>query len=212
MPSWCAPSPLPNPVLTPRLEVRPYTSADAPALFDAVARDRQALLPWLPWAGFAHQNEQETAEFLRDCQARAASSEAPDFTMGVFLRTDGTLVGGTGLHAIRPAVGEAEIGYWITASHRRRGLCVEATAALISAALTPAAEGGWGLRRIVISCAALNVGSVGVCTRLGLRREAVRRGDRWFEGHGSQPPGYIDSHTYAVLADEWDTTAHRRLE
>lgn len=147
---------------------------------------------------------EECQQYVDEQRKGYATPESTDFAMGIFLRDDDVLVGGTGLHRIRPEVGEAEIGYWIAASHRGMGLCTESTRALISAALRPAADGGWGLRRIVISCAALNVGSVRVCEKLRLPRESVRRGDRWFAGTSETPPGFIDSHSYAVLRSQWD--------
>jgi len=207
---WAPPSPLPRSIFTERLEIRRYVLADAPALFEAVDRDRKALLPWLPWAAFAHRNESDTLSFLRDCRRGYASVDAPDFAMGVFSRTDGELIGGTGLHAPVAQARQAEIGYWVAAAERGQGVCTEATAALISTALTPEDDGGWGLRRIVIHCAALNVRSARICHKLGLRREAVHIADRWFEGSESIPAGYIDSHTYAVLDREWDIDADRR--
>ena len=205
---WTAPSPLPGPILTDRLEVRRYEPADAPALFEAVDRDREALLPWLPWAAFAHRSEADTRSFLSDCRRGYASLDAPDFAMGLFRRTDGELVGGTGLHRLLAQARQAEVGYWVAAAERGQGLCTEATAGLLSAAFTSQDNGGWGLRRIVIHCAALNVRSARVCARLGLRTEAVHIADRWFPGSPDIPAGYIDSHTYAVLDHEWDIEMH----
>lgn len=207
---WGPPSPLPGAILTERLEIRRYETADAPALFEAVDRDRSTLLPWLPWAGFAHRNEADTLAFLRDCRQGYASVDAPNFAMGVFRRSDGELVGGTGLHAPVAQARQAEIGYWVADAERGQGLCTEATAGLISAAFTPAGDRGWGLRRLVIHCAALNVGSARVCEKLGLRREAVHVADRWFAGSETIPAGYLDSHTYAALDHEWDVEAGRR--
>lgn len=208
---WAAPSPLPGPIFTERLEIRRYVLGDAPALFDAVDRDRKALLPWLPWAAFAHRNEADTLSFLRDCRRGYASVDAPDFAMGLFRRTDGELVGGTGLHAPVAQARQAEIGYWVADAQRGQGVCGEAVAGLISAAFASPPDGGWGLRRIVIHCAALNLRSARVCQKLDLRHEAVHVADRWFEGSEDIPAGYIDSHTYAVLADEWDIGGCRRV-
>jgi len=205
-PRWAAPSPLPPAARTERLEVRLYREGDAQSLFSAVASSREALLPWMKWAQTRMRTEEECQEYVADQLAAYADPANNDFAMGIFSREEGVVVGGTGLHRIRPEVGEAEIGYWIAASHRGTGLCTESTGALISAALRPRTEGGWGLRRIIISCAALNLGSVRVCEKLALRRESVRKQDRWFAGSSSAPAGFIDSHTYAVLASEWDGT------
>ncbi len=173
-------------------------------MFQAVDASRPSLLPWMAWALDSHRSELDCAEYVeRQCQGHSDPSNT-DFGMGIFRRHDGELIGGTGLHCIRAPLHEAEIGYWIAGPHRGQGLCTEAVAGLVGAALRPASEGGWGLRRIIVSCAAINRGSVRVCEKLGLRLEARRRRDRYLDAYDEHPGGYIDSHTYAVLLGEWD--------
>lgn len=197
---WRKPDPLPDPVAeTARLVIRAYRPEDARALFEAVEASREALLPWLPWARDGNRTVEICRDLIHDFTRRSNQVEADDFVLATFDRNSGALVGGTGFHRIDPDAACAEIGYWVHAEHRRRGICREATAALITAGFRD-----WGFRRIKISCAADNAGSVAVIDRLQLRMEACERDERFVEGLG-----YMDSLTYAVLREEWDADAER---
>lgn len=192
---WRKPDPLPDPVAqTARLIVRAYRPGDARALHQAVEASREALLPWLPWARDGNRTVEICRDLIHEFSRRSSQVEADDFVLGIFDRASGALLGGTGFHRIDPEAACAEIGYWIHADHRRLGLCREATAALVTAGFRE-----WGFRRIKISCADRNTGSVRLIERLGLRLEARERAERFVEGHG-----YVDSLTYAVLREEWD--------
>ena len=109
------------------------------------------------------------------------------------------LVGGTGLHRVQPAHHEAEIGYWIRAPLRQRGLCTEAVAGLLTWAFTPQARGGWGFRRVHIRCAGANAASARVPGKLNLPFEARHAQERWVTGVGWQ-----DTLVWGVLAEQWD--------
>ena len=62
----------------------------------------------------------------------------------------------------------------------------------------------WGFRRIKLCCASINKGSIAVIEKLGVRLEAVEREERWLPAFG-----WIDSLTFALLADEWDPETRR---
>ncbi len=197
---WRKPDPLPDPVAeTARLVIRAYRPADARALMEAVEASRQALLPWLPWARDGNRTVEICRDLIHDFTRRSNQVEADDFVLATFDRGSGELLGGTGFHRIDPDAACAEIGYWVHASHRRRGICREATAGLITAGFRD-----WGFRRIKICCAEGNTGSVAVIDRLQLRLEGRERDERFVEGLG-----YMDSLTYAVLREEWDADAER---
>ena len=196
---WRRPEPLPGSVLTARLEVRWYESTDAEALHWAVHPQREAYLPWLPWAAVEHATVEEAEAVIERFDQGRAKLMAPDFVMGIFERATSDLVGGTGLHRIVPEVSEVEIGYWIRPERRGQGLCTEAVAGLISAAF-----GAWGFRRVRIHCAGANEASKRVPTKLGIPLEGREREARWVDG-----VGYDDHLTYGVLASEWDAEAGR---
>lgn len=196
---WKKPDPLPGPVLTARTVVRWWQASDAEGLHLAVAGDRDALLPWLPWAEREHATVEESGQIIDRFTRDRNFPEALDFVMGIFERDGGRVLGGTGIHRIEPEHRTGEIGYWIRGSRQREGYCTEAVGGLITAAFD-----AWGFHRIKICCAGRNVPSQRVPEKLGLRLEGRERNARWLPDDG-----WDDHLTYAVLADEWDGDAGR---
>lgn len=198
-PPWTRPSPLPGPIQTPRLKIRWYRPEDARALHEAVAADREALLPWLPWARKDHGSVEESRFTIEGFARRLQRGALDDFVLAIFDRGTQTLLGGTGLHRIDHAAHEAEIGYWIRGGRQGEGFATEATAGLISSAFRD-----WGFRRIRICCAEANVASQRVPEKLGLPLEGRARKLRYVDGIG-----WDDHLTYGVLAEDWDPEAGR---
>jgi len=184
---------------TPRLMLRWWTQADAPALFEAVNADRETMLPWLAWVASEHRAVHETVFAIERMKREREAPGSDNFTMGIVDCASGAVVGGTGLHRIHAADHEAETGYWIRAPLRRRGLCSEAVAGLLSWAFTAPAHGGWGFRRVHIRCAGSNAPSARVPAKLGLPMEARLAKERWVKG-----AGWEDTLVWGVLADDWD--------
>lgn len=175
-------------------------------MLEALDIDRSAYWPWLPWTRADNQNLAQciyVIERMRRDRERI-NPPADDFTLGIFDRATGAVLGGTGLHRIHHPSHQAEIGYWMRPDRRRQGLTTEAVAGLISWAFTPTTRGGWGLRRIEILCAAANAASQAVPMKLGLRREIHLRAHRWVEGIG-----WNDTLGWGVLAEEWDAERRR---
>jgi RimJ/RimL family protein N-acetyltransferase len=199
MPAWTPPAELPGRWQTARLVLRWWEQGDASGLFEAVSTSRPTLLPWLPWVNTEHHAVHESVYAIEKMKRQREAPGTTDYTLAIIDRAGGGVVGGTGLHRIRPDAHEAEIGYWVRATLRGRGLCTEATAGLISWAFTPQHRGGWGLRRVHIRCAGANGASARVPEKLGLRPEARLVQERWVTGAGWQ-----DTLVWGVLADEWD--------
>lgn len=202
---WVAPQPLPLPIRTPRLVIRPYVASDARVLFEAVSSSRNALLPWLPWAATDHvdvdRSRLRIAEWI---ELRRDPSSLNAIPLGIFDRGLGVLLGGTGPHDIRPDTASAELGYWVRPDGRRHGIATEATRHVLSWCLAPGANGGLGLRRVRITCSSANEPSRRIPERLGLRLEAHER-DAYFV----PTVGLTDRLGFAVLATEWDCHRHQ---
>ena len=77
-------------------------------------------------------------------------------------KTERMVVGGVGFKGSPNATGEVEIGYAVVRAQRRRGLAVEAVAALVAWAFCDSRVG-----RVLARCQADNVASVHVLERLG---------------------------------------------
>jgi RimJ/RimL family protein N-acetyltransferase len=205
---WTAPRPLPGPVTTERLNVRRLERGDGPALYRAIEASRDRILPWMAWALTDHQVVDDTVFYVERQRRAAGTPVCREYAMLIVDRAGGEVLGATGLHDIRPALRQAEIGYWVRGDRQGQGLCTEALAGLLGAALRPAEDGGWGFRRIVIYNAVENPASRRVCEKLGLRLELRSRGARYLSPKAGGP-GYHDLLGFAVLADEWDASAGR---
>ncbi len=207
-PPWTPPSPCPTHFEGNGLVIRSYVPSDADSLFGAIDESRSSLLPWLPWAEHQHRSPAESTasidyfasarENLLDHELRVVGS-----VCGVFCAQTSRLLGGTGVNRILPQRHTGEVGYWVRASERRRGICTRAAAAMISWCFTPQRQGGFGLRRVHIFAAAPNVASVGVANKLGLHRVGQMRKDRFEIGLG-----WVDTLGWDVLVDEWDLKLH----
>lgn len=202
---WAAPDPRPTCVESERFVIRAYEHDDADQLYEAINTDRDSYKPWLPWVDTDNTSVAQchySIELFKRAWAKA-DNLAMGFVMGVFEKDSGRLVAGTGIHRLRTAGHEGEIGYWTRASDRGRGVATEASARLISWCFTPPKDGGWGLRRITVFCAAPNTASARVPTKLRLPPESHARKETWVEGLG-----WTDHLGWAVLEEDWDRENH----
>ena len=111
-------------IRTQRLFLRPGWVEDAPALARAIAHESVVrMLARAPWP----YREDDAAAFL----AAPRDPRLPSLLVTLPGET-GRIVGGCTLN--RGDRGAAEVGFWITPSHQRRGFAREALAALIDAA------------------------------------------------------------------------------
>ena len=154
---------LPERIRSERLVPRLWKHDEASILGDAVAASIDHLRPWMPWAVSEPLTLAERVALIegwtRDWE------DGGDAIYGVFF--DGTAIGGCGLHR-RGAANELEIGYWIAASHTRRGYATELTHAL-----TAAAFGVDGVERVVVVTDEANTASAGVPPIVGFTRERI---------------------------------------
>lgn len=154
-------------ILTPRLCLRCWSPADAPALREAIAASMEHLRPWMPWIAQEPMALDDKIAQLRMFRARFDGDD--DYIYGIWDRDETRVLGGTGLH---PRVGEGalEIGYWIRADRTGEGLVTEAAAALVRVAF-----GVHRVPRVEIHCAPDNLASARVPEKLGFAHEATLR-------------------------------------
>lgn len=135
---------------------RRYEPGDADVVHDAITSSRDHLRPFMFWAD---QSREDTARFVRE--AIASWAAAQDYVMGIFDATDGSAVGGTGLHP-RTGPEAMHIGYWVRADREGRGIITAVTRALTNVALALP-----GVERVEIHCDVANTRSAAVPRRLG---------------------------------------------
>jgi RimJ/RimL family protein N-acetyltransferase len=153
-------STIPERIATPRLLLRCWDSADAPALRVAIDGSLAELREWLVWAAAEPTPVEELAIRLEAFAARFRSGGG-DWGFGLFERASGAVLGSVGLHR-REAPDALEIGYWIRTDAMGRGFATEAVRALTGIALGQAA-------RVEIRCDPRNARSIAVARRAGFR-------------------------------------------
>lgn len=154
-------------IVTPRLVLRCWTPADAPALQAAIRESLPDLKRWLRLV----QLEPEPLEvkLARLRRWRAAFDRDEHFQYGVFPPDESSVWGAA---AILPRVGPSgvELSYWLHTGCRGQGLATEAVSALVQVAF-----GAYGLDRVEIHCDPANAASAAIPQRLGFTHEATLR-------------------------------------
>ena len=201
---WRPPDPIVARFESPRLLIRPFEIADVEPLQRTISSAREHLYPWVTWARTGHRTPSETARFIAD---QLIGLEQSDPSRGISLavcdKATGQIIGGTGIHFVRPETASAETGYWIAHTHTGRGFAAEACRHTISWAFRPQDAGGMGLRRVSIVCSDRNEPSRRLIESLGIRREMELRDGYWLDGIG-----LTTKLGWGVLTDEWEIETH----
>lgn len=149
---------------TERLIIRAPRPGDGAPGHEAIAESLAELRPWMPWAqNLASAEEQEA--FYRRAISQWHTRE--NLTMVLIRKSDGLLVGGSGLHRIDWSVPRFEIGYWVRTSLQGQGYITEAVNGITDFTLNIL-----GAQRIEIRCDARNTRSAAVAQRAGYTLEA----------------------------------------
>jgi RimJ/RimL family protein N-acetyltransferase len=182
--------PVPMPIETPRLLLRPYDRDDAERLGAAVSTAYEHLRPWMPWAT-PDQSTEQSLEIIAGMQSKWALRT--DLTLGIFERADGELLGGSGLHRMDWAARTFEIGYWIHPDHEGLGYVTET-----ARALTDYAFDVLRAERVEIRLDPTNLRSQAVPKRLEFLHEGtLRRSARGMDG------ALRDTQIHAVIRSDW---------
>jgi ribosomal-protein-alanine N-acetyltransferase len=180
------------PVLaTPRLQLRPLTLADAPAIF-AYAQDPEVsrFTLWEP-----HRAVADSESYVRDYALPRYAQGLPE-PYGVTLRGDDRVVGTVGCFAVTPDRRTMELAYALARPLWGQGLVVEAARAVLDHVFA-----SHPVTRLQCRCKVENTASARVMEKLGLQREGVLRSAIHHRGRD------WDMACYAVLRSEWPTAA-----
>ena len=150
----------------------------------AACRDADAIR-WMPRIPTPY-DEDDAREFL--LHAEKGWEEGTFFGFAVIEEQTGRLVGSIGVSK-NDAIGE--IGYFVIAGDRRRGIGTRALQLVSRWALEEL-----GLARLQLAVMVGNTVSAGLAEKVGYRREGVLRA--WFENRGTR----ADVVMYSLLPDE----------
>lgn len=164
------PAPTAQPTLaTPRLLLRPFFPADAPALTRELSDGRVARQTLLP-----HPYPVGAAEaFIGRCAAEWEAGKAA--TWAITRRDDASLIGAIAVRMVRtPRTGD--LGYWLAVSAWGQGYMTESIDAVATYAFT-----SLDLHRLEARLFPDNTASARVLEKCGFTREGTLRGARWKE-------------------------------
>lgn len=163
----------PEELVGPRVVVRAWRPADAPALFEAVDQSRARLRPWMGWVD-NHRTVADSEEYCRRVAVNFA--ERSDFALGIWHRASERFLGGTGFHNIDWDVPSFEIGYWIRDGEVGKGYVEEAVRLQVRHAFDC-----MGARRLALTCDATNERSRRIPERIGFVLEGRLRNHKLTE-------------------------------
>jgi ribosomal-protein-alanine N-acetyltransferase len=171
---------------TARLQLRPFASADADALF-ALHSNARVLRYWdsPPWSVRARAER-----FIAKCQQIA--EEGTGARLAVDRGSDGAFLGWCGLTRYDPDYRSASLGYCLTEAAWGLGYATEAAGALLQWAFD-----SLDLNRVQAEADTRNAASARVLEKLGFVREGTLREDCIVDGVVS------DSWVYGLLRREW---------
>jgi ribosomal-protein-alanine N-acetyltransferase len=178
---------LPTPTLeTARLRLRPFTSADADALF-ALHSNAHVLRYWdaPPWTEPAR-----AARFIAAC--RQLAEDGTGARVAIDRAADGAFLGWCALVRWNPEHRSAAMGYCLEDAAWGQGYATEAARALLRWAF-----GTLDLNRVQAETDTRNAASARVLEKLGFVREGTLREDCVVDGEVS------DSWVYGLLRREW---------
>jgi ribosomal-protein-serine acetyltransferase len=168
--------------------LRPYTTADADALYALIEANRVRLARWFHWVDDATDVSSQTAYI----ESRVDDGRSLDGN-GIWVGDE--LAGGCDLMISR-SDDAGELGFWLDEAFVGRGLVTRAAQALMSRGYE-----GASLHRIQLRAGVENLRSRAVAKRLGMREEGVLR------GAGKVGGGlYVDLVVYGQVVDDWRKT------
>ncbi|WP_369182016.1 GNAT family N-acetyltransferase [Streptomyces sp. Y1] len=151
------------PVTTDRLVLRPFAAGDAADVF--AYQGLESVARYL----YREPYSRERCEELVASRARCLSwgEEGDALALAVCRRGLPGVVGEVSLKVASAYARQAEIGWSLHPDHEGHGYATEAASALAALAFD-----ALGVHRVFARLDVENAGSVGVCERLGMRREA----------------------------------------
>lgn len=184
--------PVPGRIAGNAVSLRPIEERDVPS-WAAAFEDDSDLGP--AWGIEEDPGERELLERVKSIGEAAAAGKAVELTIA---GAEDQLVGTVILHSFDWRHEHAEVGFWLLADLRRRGLATEGVGLMVDWAF-----GQLGLHRVeMITLPELpHIAAVrALAARLGFREEGVMRERNLERGRR------LDTMMLAVLRDEWSST------
>ena len=164
------------------VRIRPYTTGDEKALFEAARESIADVHPWLPWCHPGYTWD-EAASWI--ALQRSNWQTGSEFQFAV-TSSEGRFIGGCGINFINPEHNFANLGYWIRSSETGAGRAVEAVRLLKDWVFSKTE-----LVRLELVVATANTRSARVAEKAGARLEGTLRNR--LKVHGKVHDAYMFS-------------------
>ncbi|OKL39664.1 GNAT family N-acetyltransferase [Pontibacter flavimaris] len=172
--------------VAPDLYLRRATTADAPALYYIIDRDRPYLRQWLPFIDFS-QEVGDTEAYLKYVSAPGNTSDL------IFVIVHAQKVCGLiGFKGIDKLNRKLEIGYWLAEDKQGKGIMRRACQTLLDYAF-----GKLRMNRVEIRVGVGNARSSNIPRKLGFTLEGVQRHGEFLNDH------FHDLEVYSLLRSEY---------
>jgi len=176
-----------DPIATPRLLLREYSLDDYEGVHEYAKDDSTVrFMTWGP------NTTDDTLDFIKAAIGQQSIEPRLNYHFVVAIRETGRIIGGCGIHIVRPEHRIGEIGYCFNKHYWGKGYATESAGALLKFGFI-----FLNLHRIKATCDPRNIASTRVMEKIGMRREAHFREQLWQKGE------WRDSFLYAILDHEW---------
>ncbi len=170
------------------ITLRTFEPTDAESLYRVIDTNREAIKVYMRWA-----EEVTGVDWVKTQIDRWHEMQSQTGCLCLGIQLQGDLVGA--VYHLRPDTVNnlVELGYWLAASARGRGVAVRAVRKLLNVTFDEL-----GFNRVNIRVSPCNKSSLALAERLGLKPEGVSR-EAWKVGDE-----YWDAVEFGVLSAEWD--------
>jgi len=149
----------------PPFLIRPFQTADAEALAEAIRDSVRSLSEWLLWPHPGYTPDEARIWFAA-CDAARQAGTANEY--GIFEKGSGQLIGGAGIHDIDRQHRCAALGFWVRRTHQWRGIATR-----VAFQLSREAFSVLGLQRIELVIGEQNIASRRVAEKLAAHFEGM---------------------------------------
>ena len=178
----------PPTLTTGRLVIRPFTPADAEALYPAASNPN--VTRYTLWS--YHRSLEESRNFIISYARTQYMQEVPEPLAICPIENLSKILGADGCFWVAREHQSMELGYWIAEEHWGKGYATEAARALVTYVFE-----NYAVNRMQAHCVVENEPSTKVIERLGFQFEGVARSAVCLRGT------FHDVKRYAVLKNEW---------
>ena len=172
------------------ITLKPLSLSDAADIFRVIDSERAYLGKWLPFVPYT-KTVDDSIQFVES--VLSAPEETREMVFSIY--AENIFVGLIGLKFAQydKANKRAEIGYWLSEEHQKKGIVTQSVSALLDYAFSEL-----GLNRVQIRCAVGNIPSKNIPRRLGFLLEGIER-----DGELLPDNQFADIEVYSILKKEW---------